>query len=57
MELTEEFEVYTLQREDLLRWPDVLRTLRQRMEQSEIKVVDVRRERSGLTLVFRRLQS
>ncbi|GGI97726.1 hypothetical protein GCM10010885_04250 [Alicyclobacillus cellulosilyticus] len=49
------FETITLPRSVLVEWPSKLKEIRTLMERSEIKIVDIRRERDNLVIVFRRL--
>jgi hypothetical protein len=55
MEQPHVFERVTLLRDDLIRWPAVLRELKSMVETSKIRIVDIRREDDRLTIVYRKL--
>ncbi len=56
MEQTRVFETYTLSRSQLIEWPSILGQIRALVEQSEIKIVDIKRHEDRLTIIFRRLR-
>ena len=56
MEQTRVFETYTLSRSQLIEWPSILGQIRALVEQSEIKIVAIKRHEDRLTIIFRRLR-
>jgi hypothetical protein len=48
------FETVILSRSDLIHWPAILNEIRSLVESSDIKVVDIQRDKEQLIVVFRR---
>jgi hypothetical protein len=48
------FETVILSRSDLVHWPAILNEIRSLVESSDIKVVDIQRDKEQLIVVFRR---
>lgn len=49
------FETVTIAKDDVLLWPEFMRRVKTMVENSNIKVVDIRRQGDKLTITYRRL--
>jgi hypothetical protein len=54
MEYSSVFETVILSRSDLVCWPAMLNEIRGLVESSDIKVVDIQRNKEQLIIVFRK---
>jgi hypothetical protein len=54
VEHTSVFETVILSRSDLVHWPVILNKVRNLVESSDIKIVDIQRDKEQLIIVFRR---
>jgi hypothetical protein len=55
MEHSSVFETVILSRSDLVYWPVILNEIRGLVESSDIKVVDIQRDKEQLIIVYRKL--
>ncbi|CAM3776890.1 hypothetical protein [Alicyclobacillus pomorum] len=54
MDYSSVFETLILSRSDLVYWPAILNKIRGLVESSDIKVVDIQRDKEQLIIVFRK---
>jgi hypothetical protein len=56
VELSKVFETYTLYRSEFIDRRAMYAEIKSLVEKSEIKIVDIKRDKDHLTIVFRRLR-